>query len=188
MNNKNTLILVAGLMAMVFVAASVFAYYPLSITVSPITPPVVFDEGSNSNQDDLGYGNTITVSLGSNNASASVTVHPTYQRTYYMDVLRITNSDSRAYNVYIRVETAITGFPAGSTIQLKIYASGASRAGTPIATVSLTSPGTVSIGSLDAGRTWEVDVEVYIPEGHTLPSPATANLRLIYTPSSETPP
>ena len=188
MNNKNTLILVAGLMAMVFVAASVFAYYPLSITVYPTTPPVTFATGSNSNQNDLGPGNTITVSLGSNSTSASVTVHPTYQKTYYKDVLRITNSDSKAYNVYIRVDSAITSFPAGSTIQLKIYASGASRAGTPIATVPLTSTGTVSIGSLSGGGTWEVDVEVSIPEGSSLPSAATANLQLIYTPSSETPP
>jgi hypothetical protein len=103
-------------------------------------------------------------------------------------VLRITNSDSKAYNVYIRVDTAITSFPAGSTILLKIYASGASRPGTPIATVPLTSTGTVSIDSLSGGGTWEVDVEVYIPEGYTLPSPATANLQLIYTPSSEMPP
>ncbi|MCC6009918.1 MAG: hypothetical protein LM588_02855 [Fervidicoccaceae archaeon] len=183
MNNKNTLILVAGLMAMVFVAASVFAYYPLSITVSPTTPPVTFATGSNSNQNDLGPGNTITVSLGSNSASASVTVHPTYQKTYYKDVLRITNSDSKTYNVYIRVDTAIASFPAGSTILLKIYDSG-----TPIATVPLTSTGTVSIGSLSGGGAWEVDVEVYIPEGSSLPSSATANLQLIYTPSSETPP
>jgi hypothetical protein len=188
MNNKNTLILVAGLMAMVFVAASVFAYYPLSITVSPTTPPVTFAAGSNAGNDDLVSGNTITVSLGDNYASASVTVHPTYQRTYYKDVLRITNSDSKAYNVHIKVETAITTFPLGSTIQLKIYASGASRAGTPIATVDLISTGTVSIGSLSSGGTWEVDVEVIIPEGSPLPSPATANLQLIYTPSSETPP
>ncbi len=188
MNNKNTLILVAGLMAMVFVAASVFAYYPLNITVSPTTPPVTFATGSNSNQNDLGPGNTITVTLGSNYASASVTIHPTYQTTYYKDVLNITNSDSKAYNVYIRVDTAITSFPSGSTIQLKIYASNAIRPGTPIATVPLTSPGTVSIGSLGGGTYWEVDVEVYIPEGTTLPSSATANLHLIYTPSNETPP
>jgi hypothetical protein len=188
MNNKNTLILVAGLMAMVFVAASVFAYYPLSITVSPVEPPVKFVAGNNSNQTDLGPGNTITVILGSNNASASVIIHPTYQKTYYKDVLNITNvDDSKAYNVYIRVNTTITGL-AGSTISLKIYDSGASRPGTPIATVDLTSTGTVSIGSLSGGGTWEVDVEVYIPEGSPLPSAATANLQLIYTPSSEKPP
>jgi hypothetical protein len=187
MNNKNTLILVAGLMAMVFVAASVFAYYPLSITVSPTTPPVKFAAGNNAGSNDLG-SYKISVSLGSNSTSASVLIHPTYQKTYYKDVLRITNSDSKAYNIYIRVDTAITSFPAGSTILLKIYASGASRPGTPIATVPLTSTGTVSIGSLSSGGTWEVDVEVTIPEGSPLPSSATASLELIYTPSSETPP
>ena len=192
MNNKNTLILVAGLMAMVFVAASVFAYYPLSITVSLIEPPVKFITGSNSNQDDLGSDNfgqsyTITVNLGSNNTSASVTIHPTYQKTYYKDVLRINNSDSKAYNVSIRVES-MKGFPAGSYIKLKIYNSGASRAVEPIKTVSLTPTDTVNIGMLNRESTWEVDIEVYIPEGTTLPLSATASLQLIYTPSNEKPP
>ena len=193
MNNKNTLILVAGLMAMVFVAASVFAYYPLSITVSPVEPPVKFVRGDNAGHDDLGKdenGNSYTIDVKTYyDTRAEVTIHPTYQKTYYKDVLEITNSDSKAYNVYIRVNTTITGFPAGSTIQLKIYASDASRSeDEPIKTVSLTSPGLVSIGSLSGGDTWEVDVDVYIPEGSTLPSAATANLQLIYTPSSERPP
>jgi hypothetical protein len=184
MNNKNTLILVAGLMAMVFVAASVFAYYPLNITVSPTTPPVTFATGSNSNQDDLGPGNTITVSLGSNYASASVTVHPTYQTTYYMDVLRITNSDSKAYNVTIRVVEEISSF----SIKLKIYTRGTSGSRTLIGTVDLTYTHDENIGILSSVGTWEVDIEVSIPEGSPLPSPATAKLQLIYTPSSETPP
>jgi len=186
MNNKNTLILVAGLMAMVFVAASVFAYYPLSITVSPTTPPVKFITGDNSNKPDL--NNTITVNTYGDGTHAEVTVHPTYQKTYYKDVLRITNNGSKAYNVYIRVDTAITSDISGLTIQLKIYASGASRPGTPIKTVPLNSTSDVNIGSLNGGDTWEVDIEVYIPEGTTLPSSAKAELYLIYTPSNEKPP
>jgi len=91
---------------MVFVAASVFAYYPLSIMVSPTTPPVTFAAGNNAGSNYLGPGNTITVSLGSNSTSASVTIHTTYQKTYYKDVLRITNSDSKAYNIYLSLSQA----------------------------------------------------------------------------------
>ena len=190
MNNKNSYILtlVIGLMAMAFIAASVFAYYPLSITVSPVQPPIVFALGSNSNKPDLGSDKFITVLPGDNSTSASVTIHPTYQTTYYKDVLRIRNVDTKAYSVYLRVETPITNFPSGSVVNLTIYSSGADRATPPIANVSLLSTGTTYIESLSGGGTWEVDVKVYIPEGSSWPSSATARLLLIYTPSGETPP
>jgi len=193
-NNKNALLpLVVWLMALAFVAASVFVYYPLSVAVSPVEPPIVFEEGSNAGQYDLwnkttGESNTIEVVIGANFTSASVTIHPTYQTTYYKDVLWISNYDTKAYNVYLRVETPITTFPSGSDIKLRIYSRGANRADPPIATVSLLSADTTPIGSLPSSGTWEVDVKVYIPEGSSLPSSATAGLRLIYTPSSEMPP
>jgi len=176
-------------MAMAFVAASVFAYYPLYITVSPVPPPIRFASGSNSNQSDLG-NNDIVVQLGANSTSASVTIHPTYQTTYYKDVLRIRNFDTKAYNVYLRVYKAIETFQPGSGIWLGIYSSGANRTITlPIATVDLLSTGTTYIGSLPGGGTWwEVDLEVYILEGSSLPSSDVAELELIYTPSSERPP
>jgi hypothetical protein len=193
MNNKNTLILVAGLMAMVFVAASVFAYYPLSITVSPVNPPVKFVAGNNSNQTDLGPGNTIAVILGSNSASASVTIHPTYQTTYYKDVLKInhTDVDSKEYNVTIRVNSYTSDLPPGSYILLKIFDE---QSGHLIKEVNLTSlSSSISnmdkIGDLDDGETWRVDIVVYIPEGSPISTTsATVDMELIYTPSSETPP
>ena len=57
--------------------ASVFVYYPATITVSPVIPPVVFATGSNAGQPDLGYGNTIQVITGSNGTKLDVTIHPT---------------------------------------------------------------------------------------------------------------
>ena len=189
MNNKNALLpLVVWLMALAFVAAGVFVYYPLSVTVSPVEPPIVFGSGSNANKPDLGGSNTITVHLGPKNTSVAITIHPTYNITYFKNVTIISNTDSKAYNVYLRVVQAITGFPSGSVIELRIYEKGAGRPGQPIGTVNLSSTGTTSIGELSSGGTWEVDVKVHIPEGSSLPSSATAYLELIYTPSSETPP
>jgi len=191
MNNKNTLILVAGLMVMVFVAASVFAYYPLSITVSPVEPPVKFVAGKNANQYDLNKDeNGISYKIDVKtyyDTRAEVTIHPTYQKTYYKDVLNITNvDDSKGYNVYIRVNSYNINLPSGSYISLNIY----DEQGYNFNTVNLTSSNQdmIKIGYLDRGMTWRVDIEVYIPEGSPLPSAAIANLQLIYTPSNETPP
>jgi len=141
------------------------------------------------------------VSLGASGASADITIHPTFQTTYYKNITLIKNwepSSGKAYNVYIRVVTRAS-LPAGSQAVVYIYSQGATRSltgfpnpapdsGTYVASVSLLSTGTTSIGSLNAGSAWEVDVLVYIPESSTVPSPTTAQIQLIYTPSGEEPP
>lgn len=175
--------------------ASVFAYYPMTMNVAPVAPPVQFQFGSNANQQDLGSGNTIGVTLGDNYVSASITIHPTRQTTYYKDVLKIKNTDNKAYSVYIRiVEAAYLGL-AGSEAKICIFKTGPrgmtghpKPSPTGVTCYDLTTTGTHSLGSLSAGGTWEVDFYVYIPEGGTLPSQTTANLYLIYSPSAESPP
>jgi len=183
--------------------ASVFTYYPVTVSISPVPPPVSFTTGAGSNagQPDLGAGNTISVSIGASGASADITIHPTFRTTYYKNITLIKNWESgtgaKAYNVYIRVVTAAS-LPSGSQAVIYIYNQNAPRqltgfpnpapaSGTYVASVSLLSTGTTSIGSLNAGSAWEVDVLVYIPEG-TTPSSTTAQVQLIYTPSGETPP
>ena len=190
------------------VFASVFVYYPASITVSPVSPPVVFAAGSNANQPDLGSsngaGNTITVSTGSNGAKLDVTIHPTYQVTYYKNITIINNIDTKTYYVYLRVQTPVqigaTGLPSGSKLILYIYNANAGRSlsGYPqptpsgyVASLDLTTSGSTTSQITLSSESWlELDVYVYIPEGTTLPSsPVTAQLLLVYTPSStETPP
>ena len=189
------------------VFASVFVYYPATITVSPVKPPVVFIAGSNANGTDL-LGNTITVNIGQNSTSLSVTIHPTYQLTYYKNVTIIKNVDSRVYYVYLRVQTPVqigdTGLPQGSQLILYIYqhSMGASRSlsgnfpptptsGSYAASLSLTTTGQTDPITLSSGDWLELDVYVSIPEGNPLPSPVTAQLLLVYTPytpSTETPP
>jgi hypothetical protein len=177
--------------------AAVFSYYPVSIAISPVSPPVYFEPGSNANQDDLGTGNTIAVSVGSNKTSVSITIHPTYQVTYYKNVTLIVNSDSKAYNIYLRVATPATDLPSGASAVVYVYSKGASRSlsGYPTPTpsgyvksVDLATTGTTYIGSLSGGSAYEIDIYVYIPEGTRLPSPTAAKLLLIASPSSESPP
>ncbi len=99
------------------VFASVFVYYPASIQVSPTAPPVIFSEGDNSNQRDL-YGQTITTTIDETGTRVLINLHPTYQRTYYLDVLRIKNQDSQVYYVKINVLSTITG---GNLVSAKLY-------------------------------------------------------------------
>uniref|UniRef100_A0A7J3Z8P7 Uncharacterized protein n=1 Tax=Ignisphaera aggregans TaxID=334771 RepID=A0A7J3Z8P7_9CREN len=190
-----TALVVAIVMSIAF--AAVFSYYPVSIAIAPTSPPVRFVTGSNANQPDLGPGNTIEVSIGSNETSASLTIHPTYQVTYYKNVTLIVNGDTKAYSIYLRVASAAS-LPPGATAYIYVYSKGASRSlsGYPtpapsgyVAAVNLASTGTTFIGSLAGGSAYEIDVYVYIPEGVALPAtPATAQLLLIATPSGETPP
>ncbi|MEM4615261.1 MAG: hypothetical protein QXN25_06685, partial [Desulfurococcaceae archaeon] len=123
---RYALVLALALLAMTATLASVFAYYPLTITVSPTEPGVVFERGSNAGQPDIGEGNTITVSVGANKTSASVTIHPTYRENYYKDVLQIVNNDDNAMNVYIVFTFVSNTLPAGSTVKLFVY-EGATR-------------------------------------------------------------
>jgi hypothetical protein len=191
--------LIALLMAVVtsIAFASVFVYYPITVQVSAVDTPVKIGYGSNSNQPDLGPGNTIQVSVGRNNASLSITIHPTYQVSYYKNISIITNTDTKAHNIYIRVVTPID-VPPGGYAKLYIYNKGAARSmtgssptpssGSYVGVVDLTTSGTIRIGSLNSGGVYEIDLYFYIPEGvPSLPS-GTAELNFIYTPSSETPP
>jgi hypothetical protein len=188
--------LLIALAALSATLASVFAYYPVTATLSPTSPPVYFAAGTNAGQDDIGSGNTISVAIGSNGASLSFTVHPTYQTCYWKNITIIKNDDSKAYNIYLRVVTPVSGLPSGSIARIYVYTKGAERSlsgyPTPAPTsgtyVDLTATGTTFIGSLSGGSAFEIDVYTYIPEGSTLPSPASAYLLLIYTPSGETPP
>lgn len=186
-----------------------FSYYPAQVSVAPTSPPVYFAPGGNAGSPDLGSGNTITLTLGTNGSSGSITIHPTYQVTYYKNVTVIVNSDTKAYNVYIRVTSPIT-LPTGSgsaigtsptsgMAKLYIYSKGASRSltgfptpappsGSYITTINLTATGTTYVGSLSGGGVYEIDIYIYIPEGALLPSSLTASIMLIATPSSETPP
>jgi len=179
MKIKISLIIVATL-ALLLVNAAVFAYYPVAVTVTGVQP-VVFVAGDNAEEPDLGDGNTIVVTLGANGASASITVHPTYQTTYYKDVLRLQNQDSeKSYHVAIRVNDP-ADLGGASTATLRIYDS----TGTPVATVDLATTGTSDwIALLKAGDYLRFDLKFYIEEGTSLPGSKTIGFEVIYSPQN----
>ena len=168
-----SLLAIAAVSSMAFAAA--FVYYPLNVALEGQSPPIVFAAGGNAGGGDL-WGNTITVSIGANGTSLGLTLHPTYQKTYYKDVALIVNNDnSNSYYVMLRVTTPLSG------IQAKLILSDGTE-------IDLTTTGDYGWITLGAGSSLTVDVEVNIPEGVTLDT-YTASLELIYSPqNTETPP
>ena len=205
-------LLIAVVISIAF--ASVFVYYPMAVTLKPVQRTVYFEKGSNADKDDLGSGNSISVSIGSNATSLNITVHPTYQTAVYKSVARIRNDDSKAYNVSINVRSSITPITGTgsafstqnsqtqSNITICFVGSSRSTSGFPtpdysvdVKCVSLQSTGLTNIGLLNGGDSWEIDLYVYIPEGASgiISNTYTAQIHLIYTPyngqpSSESPP
>lgn len=182
--NKNILIPLAVLAIATVALASVFVYYPLTLQAQPQAPGVVFQPGSNAGHPDIGQ-NTITVNLGANATSATVRIHPTYQRTYYLDVLRVHNGDNDAMRIWLRVESIQNSLPQGSVVRM-IFRQG----NTVVYTHEFANAGVqVHVGTINAGATWQIDFEVIIPEGTRIANAQfNAQMRLIYTPSTETPP
>ncbi|MGB9895407.1 MAG: hypothetical protein ACPLN2_05825 [Thermoproteota archaeon] len=182
-----TLVLVA--LALAVVNASVFTYYPLSITLTPQKPPLIFKYGSNTKKPDL-YGETITADIGPANTSLSLTVHPTYQKTYYKDIAEIKNQDSsNSYYVAIRVNTPFSG---PTEAELLVFSGS-----TNVAAVDLLSTGTTAwLGPIPANGVWSIDLKVVILEktgdsSSSAPSISqpTASVQLIYSPqNTESPP
>jgi hypothetical protein len=176
--------------------SSVFVYYPITAQISPVSPPVILDSGSNAGKSDL--SGSIGVSIGDNKTSATITIHPTYQASYSENVTIIRNTDnSKSYNVTLKVYTAVSGLPSGSKVLLYLFSKGATRSlsgwpssnlapasGSYRAVLDLTQTTTPATVTLSGGSIVEADILVYIPEGSTMPtSTVTANIYLVYTPS-----
>ena len=184
---KKLISIVLIALALAVVNASVFTYYPVSITLAPQKPPLIFESGSNTGKPDL-FGQTITASIGDASTSLALTVHPTYQTTYYKDIARIKNQDSsNSYYVAIKVNTLFTG---PSEAKLLIYSGS-----TNVAVVDLLTTGTTTwLGPISAGSEWSIDLKITIPEtGSSSSAPSisqpTESVQLIYSPqNTETPP
>jgi hypothetical protein len=175
--------------------ASVFVYYPVTVNLSPVNPPIRFQDGSNANREDLGgsgspyTSNRIEVTIGSDGASLTLTLHPTKQHNYYRNVSLIQNTDGKAYYITVRVVSPAT-LPPGSQARLLIY--NAPSGGTLVANVNLLATGDTSAtatiaASGNPGSIWRIDLYIFIPEGSTV-SATSASLQLVYSPSNETPP
>ncbi|RLG85348.1 MAG: hypothetical protein DRO39_05815, partial [Thermoprotei archaeon] len=157
-----------------------------SITLSPTAPDVRLVEGSNAGQADLG-GSTITVTI-TGSTKASITIHPTNERTYYKNVTVIVNTGSATYYGWIKVNTPIS---ANGITAAKLIIKDTS--GATVATVDLMSTTLQGGGfSIPAGGKLFIDIEVQIDstiDPTTITSGNVASIDLVYSPQSvETPP
>lgn len=132
------------------------------------------------------------MTVGSAGASASLTLHPTYGKTYYKNVLEVVNQDTEnAYTVYLRVTDPLSDT---SVTSAKIYVYDATR--TLKATLDLQASNDEASFTLPAEATYTLDVEIVISEdGGSPASPprltdGQAQFDLIYTTAgpNETPP
>lgn len=150
-----TVVMFAGI-----VLASVFVYNPMSGQLLTTTPAIIFQPGTNAGQADLG-GNTITVLQSPSQTSATVELHPTYQKTYYKDVIQINNTEANTYYIILRVidplsDTRIT--------QAKAYIYDTAT-DTLLATVDLTLPGNETPWiTMNGNAVFRVDFEFVIAD------------------------
>jgi len=188
---KKVYILAALALLIAAVNAAAFVYYPMTVNISGTTAEVRFAPGSNANQPDLA-GKTITVNLeGSASTKATITVHPTNERTYYRNVLVIENYGvGHTYYGWINVKTAITNQYITSA---KLYVKDAS--GNTLATIDLKSntlqgdgfqiPAATQSGTtVTPGRLY-IDIDIQIGRNVDAGTVSdTVQLELIYSPQS----
>jgi len=195
---KRTLLALAALaMAVAVVNASVFVYYGLTVNITGTTAEVRFATGDNSNQGDLA-GQTIAVNLeGSFNTKATITIHPTNEKTYYRDVLRIKNYGvNHIYYGWIKVNTHISSQSITSAVLYVKDSSGKTKATIDLKTNTLqgggfTIPAATSSGTPPTTTPGElyIDIEIQIDRNVDAGSVSgTAQLELIYSPQNTEPP
>jgi len=189
MENKHYGIMTLILIALItgFVNAFVFTYYPLTTNISPTTPPVIFKYGSGTGKTDL-RGTIITVSIGDANTSMSITIHPTYQKTYYKDIARINNTDVNAYYIMIEVSTPLTNIKI-TNAKLYFYEGAVKKL-----EINLLTTGRTSYVQINGKAEWSIHMEIEISEsGGSYNNPPfqsdSATLKLMYsTQNIENPP
>jgi len=181
-------ILLAASLAATAVFASVFVYYPVQIQATPVAPPVIFSEGSNANQRDLGGSNTIAVTISNANTSLSVVVHPTYQITYYKNITVINNTDgSKSYYIAFKVNTPASD--SSNTLQ-SAYLIVEDSNGNTVQTVDLKQTATSNWIPLNAGQHYSLDLNITYSAGSDASydrppgSGFTASIQLIYSPTN----
>jgi len=183
---KRLYILIALAVALAIANASVFVYYTGTINISTVPPPIIFAQGSNAGQPDLGAENTIGVTISNANTTLSITVHPTYQINYYKNLTLIKNLDNKAYYVFIKVAP-----PTSRGALTSAYLIIRDSSGNLVNTVNLLTSDITYVGSLGGSSQWTVDLQfVFSTSGgsyNTAPSaPGSITIQLIYTPEQVT--
>ena len=176
-----TLLVIAIVSSMVL--ASVFVVYPGQLTVSYATNDIQIQPGNNTGLADLN-GNTIDVAVGSKNASVSITVHPTYQYTYYKNITIINNTGTAAYYIGFYIDS--TSITLADAAKLYVFDS----SGGLVATIDLKTTGWSGwIGPLASGSYYRIDLVFHVAETESISGVSeTVSFYIYWSPSSETPP
>jgi len=174
-----TILAILALFALV--GTAVFVYLPGNISIVSVPPPVYFTAGTNANQPDIA-GNTISLTIGANQSSFSLTVHPTYQKTYYEDIVKIVNPALPAGDNYFFGVKVITAVGAPFTIaEMRIF----DNANNLILIVDLTSATLQGWPTaLNDNTQYRVDFMFVLPENVQLPGPMTVQIELVYSPQA----
>lgn len=186
-NRTKELLIIAILLALAVsvVNAAVFVYYPIDISAQWSERPLYFSTtGTNAGGSDLGAGNTITVNLGDDYTSASITVHPSRRgTTRYRDIMRIVNNDTQAYYLGFSVDTNFDDSDVDAAeLVLRTTAGGL------IGTVNLKSTGTTWV-PWTIGASGQLRVDLVFKISSSGSGSDAASIQLIYSPqSSESPP
>ncbi|MEB3861898.1 MAG: hypothetical protein GSR84_06730 [Desulfurococcales archaeon] len=160
--NAKKIVPIAIVMFAGIVLASVFVYNPITGRLVTTTPAIIFQPGANAGQADLGNNNTITVSLSPSQTSASVLLHPTYQKTYYKDILEVNNTDANTtYYILLRVTD-----PLDDAKVVEAFAYLKDTGGTLLATLDLTVAGTETVWiPIPANTVYIIDFSFVISDG-----------------------
>ncbi|MEM4823480.1 MAG: hypothetical protein QXV31_00380 [Zestosphaera sp.] len=179
---RKVIILLAIATLISIVNASVFVYYPVTLTISPKQPPVVFQEGTNAGKPDL-WGETITVNIV-DDTKLVITVHPTLQRNYYYNLTEIVSQDSsNTYYIKFRVTKAINDVRV-NTAYLIINSTGAQYQ-IDLKTTELQPNNWIS---LQAGGKLRVDLYLELSDYSGGGIKASVDLIITTTQTTETPP
>ena len=168
--------------------AGVLVIYTVNVSVEEVAPPIIFEPGANAGKPGLPSTNTITVSLGSNSTSATVSLQVTYGEVYIVDVLNIVNPTAPSgpsgdsYLVKLCADTAISSGVI-NTAEAKVYVGN-----NLVGTLDLRSIGCTGEFSLNDGDTATITFYFKLLEGNALDSiRLSVRLSLHYSPGTYVP-
>ena len=172
-----TAILLLAIVSGIVAYAGISVIYPGTATFSEVEPPVKIVAGSNANATGLA-GTTLSVTIGANSTSVSVSFAITYQTNYIDDVFEIKNTDNTStYYIVIRVNQPIT---ASNVREAYMYV-GSTQ-------IDLTATGTSAEITLPAGGTLKVSFKIVVEEGTALKTTGlTTSFDIIYSPETPVP-
>ncbi len=179
------ILLLATALTLGIALAHVTTFFPISLSINPQNATVIFEPGSNANAVDA--GGPISVETGTSNTTLSITIHPTFETTYYQNISIIRNKSSNAVTINLTVVQPLdaTQWPTGSKAYLLLFdssttsrvydftdfATGFVNVTNAVRALDLTQEDSVTV-TLDGNDFYQVDLLIYIPDTTNLTVPS----------------